>query len=244
MFQAGPAAQMVVNSGLPAVGSGNRLLDKVFRVLSELKQLDCSGSVFLCAEAALKPSEILFVGLNPGGSEDTADENRNIRESLSCTRLGVNAFDQDWSSEKRTYEPGLAPMQKRFKFITQELGIAYGSVPALNLVFANSRSVFDLPEFDLLRDVTAPVHRLVVDTIRPNILWLMGNPKHAGSLLQIEPMDWRRSSYKNWAIGRGVGKFAGRAMEICHTPHLSFWNPETNLDELNFVFEKIINRKK
>ena len=137
----GQAAQLVQGSGLTPVGKGERLLDRIHRVLAKAGMLERSGGVFLCAEAALCKSDTYFIGLNPGGSDDEDDPLYTVSESLSSTRLAVNGLDQDWSSRTKTYEPGLAPMQKRFKYIAEFLGLSYGAIPVANLVFTRSRSV-------------------------------------------------------------------------------------------------------
>lgn len=232
----GPAAKILRAAGLKAVGTGKKLLDRIHVRLDEAKMLGRSGSVFLSAEAALSRNEIYFLGLNPGGTDDGLNAPSTISESLCSTRLAINAFDQDWSNETKTFEPGFAPMQKRFKFIANWLGIAYGAIPAANLVFTRSTSISSHHSYDRDRDAVEPVHQLIMDEIKPPRMWIMGDVSHAAQLLKFTQVEWRDSGYKNWSIGRGRGFFCGHQVEICHTPHLSFWDPSKNLEALKFAF--------
>lgn len=233
----GLVAKLVLEAGLKAVGTGEKLLDRIHKHLDGKKMLGRSGSVFLSAEAALHSEcQTYFLGLNPGGTDDELNPINTVAESLCSTRLAVNAFDQDWSSERRTFKPGRAPMQKRFKYIADWLGLAYGDIPAANLVFTRSASISEHNSFYLDRDAVAPVHQLIMDEIKPSRLWIMGDVRHAATLLKFTKEEWRDSGYKNWSIGRGHGYFCGHQVEICHTPHLSFWDPSTNLKALKFAF--------
>ena len=225
--------------GLPQLGTADRLLDKCFEMLRSIDALHVSGSLFLSAEASLKPSKVLFLGLNPGGDASDATYG-TVKDSLVSCRLGINAFDGDWSTSSKSYFPGDSPMQRNFKFICKRLGVSYGEVPAANLVFTRSRNLREYDGFseDLLR--LEKIHSLIVNSISPECLWIMGNTEHARSLISNMDMKWARSGYDRWSIGTGTGDFCGAKLRICHTPHLTYWDPKKNPTALEFAFEGML----
>ena len=177
-----------------------------------------------------------FIGLNPGGNIDDEEARGSILDSLVYSRIGGNAFDQDWSSPGRKYMPGFAPMQARFKAIASFLGIAYGAIPASNLVFTRSVDVASHPEFAGDRAACAQVHRIFMDAIRPRKLWVMGSTDQAADLLTDQKIEWQDARHAKWSIGHGRAMFCGREVELCHTPHLSLWDPTGKEDLLRFAF--------
>jgi hypothetical protein len=231
--------QWLAKHGLPELGTAKRLLDKCYKALNKLEFLEKSGSVFLSTEASLKQSKVLFLGLNPGG--DDADESYGtILASMISCRLGVSGLDQDWSTSSRSYFPGDSVFQRRFKHIAERLGIAYGAIPATNLSFIRTRDVGSYDGFheDIVR--FGDIHALILDEIQPEYLWITGQTKYARSLLDDSKMKWRSSGHGNGFIGRGRGMFCDREVKVCHTPHLSRWDPQTNAKALEWSFEGLI----
>lgn len=219
-----------------------RPLDQARRVLAEEDMLDRSGGVLMSAEATLRKNVTYFIGLNPGGEDmppDSSDERAadypTISESLAASRMGCNAFDQDWSTKTRSFAPGHSPMQSRFKFVCRELRLCYAEVCATNFVFTRSTNVAGHTSWERDLRASARVHSTFLDAVEPDFLWIQGNPDTVD--LQVE-MEWQPSGYSNWAIGRGTAMLGGKEYIACHTPHLSFWNPEAHLEKLQWSFER------
>ncbi len=217
-----------------------RPLDAAYRVLDEEGMLERSGSVLGSAEAALRKGAFYFLGLNPGG-EDVAPDDPEARthdyptlaDSLAASRLGYNAFDQDWSTSSRSFEPGQSPMQKNFKFVCRALGLCYSEVCASNFVFTRSPRVKGHPSWEADLRVSERVHAIFLDAVQPDFLWIQGNPDTVGLKTQ---MTWVPTEHGNWTIGHGTAEFCGKTWRACHTPHLSLWHPQNNRQALEHSF--------
>jgi len=229
---------------------GSDPLDQVTAGLGSagLDMLDESGSILISSEATLRwsaESDIYFLGLNPGGEagQDFSIFNRfpTIYESLAFSRMGVSGWDQDWSRKDAGYQPGQAPLQRRFKHIARFLGLAYGEIFATNLVFARSRRFKALTRLEEQIEACLPVHKIMMDIVQPKRLWVMGNTDHAGSALTLhDDVTWQDANHSNWTIGHGTVDFCGHTMSLCHTPHLSLWDAtaDDKQDLLKFAFGK------
>jgi uracil-DNA glycosylase len=153
--------------------------------------------------------------------------------------MGVSGWDQDWSRKGASFEPGQAPMQRRFKHVARFLGLSYGEVFATNLVFARSRRFKVLPRLEDQIEACLPVHEAMMDIVRPSRLWVMGNADSAGSAIKLHrDVEWRDAKHANWSIGHGTVDFCGRTLTFCHTPHLSLWDAtaEDKQSLLEFAF--------
>lgn len=203
-------------------------LDRIARALGE-DMLYESGSLLNSAESTLRPGDIYFLGLNPGGEAgadySVLDNFPTLFESLVMSRLGVCGWDQDWSRKGASYAPGQAPLQRRFKHIARFLGHAYGEIFATNLIFARSRRFKALAGIEERLEACLPIHQMMIDMVQPKSLWVMGNTNHAGHAMKLKDVEWRQDpNHDNWSIGHGTVEFCGRQMTFCHTPHLSFWD--------------------
>lgn len=224
---------------------GNQLddtLDRIFRVLQASDLLDQSGSVLISSEATLVENDIYFLGLNPGGADDPdsgISSFPTLRESLALSRMGCCGFDQDWSRKGARFLPGQSPMQTNFKAICKRLGRCYAELPAANVVFTRSSDLASHGKYQSDLDRGIKVHRILLDRIRPKLLWLMGNPANAGDHLIIrdDQSEWRKSGYSNWTIGRGRVEFCGQDFAFAHTPHLTFWSPKEREPLIDWAFE-------
>lgn len=223
-------------TGFDAPGEGSAPLDHIARLLGD-EMLDESGGLLNSAESTLRPggsSDIYFLGLNPGGEAgeelSVLDNFPTVYESLAFSRLGVSGWDQDWSRKGASYAPGQAPIQQRFKHIARFLGLAYGEILATNLVFARSRRFKVLPGIKEKLEACLPAHQAMIDVVKPEVLWVMGNPDSAGGALKLHnDVEWRQdANHNNWSIGHGTVDFCGRTMMFCHTPHLTFWDADAD----------------
>lgn len=239
------AESMLRDCGFAELRTGGTVLDEAATILFDTGLRGRSGSVLLSAEATLRPADLYFIGINPGG-EDLGSYGQLplIHESLAMSRMGCNAFDQDWSREDAGYAPGQAPMQRRFKHIAARLGKAYGEIAATNLTFTRSRSVGSHPGMAAELGHCLRVHARFLDVVRPTTIWLMGSTGEIGNAMRlgVAQEDWQPSGYHNWTIGRGKVDFCGREYRLCHTPHLSFWDPEKNPDALAHAFGDLLVR--
>lgn len=233
-----PANRKLIEHGKLSLGEGGSALDSAAAILNSAGLLDRSGGVLLSSEAALARAPIYFLGMNPGGTEEEGIVYPTLLDNLVAARLGASAWDdpEPWGSGKRSSPAGLAPMQKRFKSIAAFLKLDYRKIPASNLVFTRSRDVASHNNFEADRDLCRPVHELFLEEVQAEKLWIMGNTDNAAGILTDLKMVWRDARHAKWSIGHGTGTFCGRPLEICHTPHLSLWDPTGKDDLLAFAF--------
>lgn len=245
------ACRLLHSCGFQVPGEGSGLLDRIATFLDspDVDMLDESGGLLNSAEATLQKGtggDIYFMGLNPGadGAKDYSilDDFPTVFESLVFSRLGVSGWDQDWSRKDAHYEPGQAPIQRRFKHIARLLGLAYGDILATNLVFARSGKFRALKGIDAQIRACLPVHQMMIDVVQPTRLWVMGSPAQAGIALKLhDDVQWRRAHHQesaDWSVGYGTAEFCGRTMTFCNTPHLSYWDAtgEEKQKALEFAF--------
>lgn len=229
----------------PGDPASTALLDEITRRLDKSDMLDEAGGLLQSSEATLRHNpdcDIYFLGLNPGGvaqvDYSVLDPGQTVYESLALARLGVCGWDQDWSRKRATYPAGESPLQRRFKHVANLLGVPYAAILATNLIFARSRSFRALPNAKEQLAACLPLHRMMVEEKRPERLWVMGNVSNAGDSIILEDVEWRKDRKMNWWVGHGEALFCGRRMELCHTPHLSYWDATApgNADVLRFSF--------
>lgn len=215
--------------GLPHLGKGGGVLDRIFAILDDAGTLHLPGAVMLSPESTLRQGPVLFVGLNPGG--DQASAPATILDNLRACREGKSGWDEDWNGT-----PGDALLQRRFRQVAQVIGSDPLAIPATNVVFTRSRNVASHRAWHDDRASALAVHRILADTIRPEKLWFMGNPALAGDVLVLGEVEWLDARHKDWTIGHGEAEYAGHRVMFCHTPHLSIWDPTGNEDLLRFAF--------
>ena len=215
--------------GLTALGEGGKPLDAMFELLDETGLLHGSGGVMQSPERTLMPSRVMWLGLNPGG--DPAIHDTTLLDSLVSCRLGVSGWEEDWTG----VGPGKALLQKRFKLVAAFAGLDPIALPAANVVFTRSRDTRSHTEWASDRAAGLPVHRLLAETVRPEVVWYMGDPAKAGDVLTVDEVEWRDAGQRYY-VGHGRATYAGRPVTLFNTPHLSRWDPKNKDDLLAFAF--------
>lgn len=223
-------ANLLLNErGHHHLGKGGAALDEIFCVLANTDLLHRSGAVMLSPEAVLRPAPLLFMGLNPGGDENAVST--SLLDNLVSCRMGISAWDEIWKGEA-----GNSVLQMRFKHIAKFLRMDPLTIPSTNVVFTRSRDVASHRNWAEDRQATLAVHEIFAATVEPEMLWIMGNPDAAGELITDQRIEWRNSGHGNWSIGHGTATYAGRPVTLCHTPHLSRWDPAGKEQALRFAF--------
>jgi hypothetical protein len=162
---------MAINDQL----SYERNIAAVVREARELRTiLNRSGAILYSSCETLKPGKYYFLGLNPGGSE--ADKH-TIQQSLDELVIGTstkNAYlDEDWSSDRRSYDKECHPLQKNFKCLFQALGENPRDVCASNLIFKRSPDEQGA-EYPDLAELCWPVHKAILEIVRPSAIITFG----------------------------------------------------------------------
>jgi uracil-DNA glycosylase len=180
------------------------------------------GAVLYSSAATLRPGRFYFLGVNPGGANDTT-----LDASLSkLPGLTINAYtDEDWSTQasaerrRRTWVKGGHMLQKNAQLLFQTLGTPVQHVCASNLMFPQT------PTEDRCEKAWAdqcwPVHELIMNIVRPQVVITFGSRAY-------DYVTARRGALKEHetSIGSGHGKWRCRSTQsdgltIIGLPHLS-----------------------
>lgn len=136
--------------------------------------LETSGTILYSSCETIRPGKYYFLGLNPGGTESDTNTIQKSLEELQRGQSTKNAYlDEDWSSSSRHYGAGGHPLQKNFECLFNELGEDPRTICASNLIFKRSGDErgAGYPE---LAKVCWPVHRAILDVVRPRAIITFG----------------------------------------------------------------------
>lgn len=110
-----------------------------------------SGAVLYSGRSAFEsPSDFYILGLNPGGDPDS------LSDKTICSNINYMYKNKDWSSfedeewsffrKERMYRygAGLAPMQRRVRYLAGRVGFCLRCTPVSNVIFERSRREIDI----------------------------------------------------------------------------------------------------
>lgn len=134
-----------------------------------------SGTILYSSCETLKPGKYYFLGVNPGGSEagtDTIEESLNKLGALSKDAYENAYLEQCWCN-KPDCKGCCRPLQKRFEYLFEQLGVNPLSVCASNLIFKRSRGEKDAGGWEMARTCW-PVHEVVLQMVQPRVIITFG----------------------------------------------------------------------
>lgn len=188
--------------------------------------LDCSGEVLFSAMHTLKEGDLYICGLNPGGSGDEPHQH-TIRESLARlpNKTSNNYFDESW----RGRPPGTYRLQRRLRWLVEELGYDLREVCASNLIFARSpgQGGSGYPE---RAEICWPVHERILRIVHPKMLLVYGNGSKSpfGFLYKRSigpsPIDSIWSGRHGWDCKAFRAGIVDQDVVVVGLPHLSWYN--------------------
>ena len=205
---------MVDKSDLPAIA---------LEALGDLA--DMPGGVFYSSHEALRPGEVYFLGLNPGGKGTYP-----IRETLPriLTQTENAYLDQCWGTGGKSYPAGKAPMQVRTVHVLESLGLAPRDVCSSNLIFVSSVDSSGVETS--MADRCWPVHRAVLEIVQPRLIVSCGNSAHStyGYLKhRFRPQESSvPSGHGGYSLKHFDAEIDGRQYRILGLPHLSWYMPQ------------------
>lgn len=188
--------------------------------------LGLSGEVLFSAVDTLREGDLYICGLNPGGSGDEPHQH-TIRESLEMLphKTSNNYFDESW----RHYPRGAHPLQRRLRWLVEQLGYDLREVCASNLIFARSpgQGGSGYPEY---AEICWPVHERILRIVRPKMLLVYGNGAKSpfeflyGRSIGPSPIDSIWSGHHGWDCRAFQTEVAGQGVVVVGLPHLSRYN--------------------
>ncbi|UOB05885.1 uracil-DNA glycosylase family protein [[Acidovorax] ebreus] len=187
-------------------------------------QLDQSGAFLYSSHETIKPGEIYFLGLNPGGQGGVS-----LRERLA-TLLSreENAYlDEAWDNGGGSYKPGEAPLQKRVGWLLSQLGADTRDVLSTNLIFMQSRDASGVSIEHA--KLCWPVHEALLSIVRPRLILTFGNSSFSpyGYLhaLYGGSQRYAPSGHGDWSVKGFNAQMSWGEVFVAGLPHLSRYDP-------------------
>lgn len=229
------ARNLLTEQSLPELGEEDTPLDRLSSFLDSRDQLQEPGELLLSAESTLASggsSPFYFLDLCPQGTVadfGILDRVPTVEDSLVRSRLQKCVWDK--IPKQRALRSAKA--RTSFKHIAGLLGVPHSDILAANFIFARSRR-FRAAKTKWEQHLDClPAHELIVDTVKPDVLWVTGADP---SVLELEGtpvfVSWRDlRSNPSARVARGEFKLGGRNLQICFTPDLADWDATSEDDQ-------------
>ena len=185
-----------------------------------------SGHVLYSSAETLCPGKIYLLGHNPGGSPE-GREDESIENSLhNLAEKKTNEYlDDSWNH----LAPGEAVLQKRVRWLLEQLNMDVREVCASNLIFSRSVDAKS-SNFKDMANLCWPVHEYILRTVKPKMILAFGNSKESPFFFLQEKLgvdDDKIIPPHGSGHGSGDGEWKCKAfntpngMVIVGLPHLS-----------------------
>jgi hypothetical protein len=196
------------------------------------------GGILYSSHETLKPASVYLLGFNPGGS-DGAPLGESLKSMLSyCENAYVN---ESWINGNGEWGPGEAPLQKRVRWLLNELGLETSAVCASNLIFFQSRSAADI-DFSLAKRCW-PVHEGILKIVRPKLIIAFGNSDKSpyGYLHEMFRGEEESisSGHGNWKVKGFHCRINDRPVYVAGLPHLSRYSPVGKRDVVQWLAQHL-----
>lgn len=191
-----------------------------------------SGAVFYSGKAAFSaPSRLYILGLNPGG--DPKD-----KKMADCTvekhTETVFGKPDNWS-EYTDVSCGEYPLQRRLRYLLEELNLVPELTPASNVVFVRSRREKDIEQdFEKYAKCCWSFHEAVIEKLKVRAVLCLG--KRAGNwvlakygLKSTNPYKMQKEkNNRQWTNSYYISSCGIRIFVATH-PSIADWtNPDTD----------------
>lgn len=194
------------------------------------------GEVIYSSADTLKKGDVYLMGLNPGG-EGFISINDHLDMMLSRTR---NAYlDESWANGVSKYKAGNAPLQRRVKWLLEQLGYDVRDVCSTNLIFTTTKSSNELC-FGLA-GVCWAFHEVILDIVKPKIIITFGNSETSASpyffLKRLLNGDETKiaSGHGGWVCKALHTQINDREVCIIGLPHLSYYKLEGKDEVISWI---------
>jgi len=206
---------------------------------------------------SLKPGNIYFLGLNPGGTPKD-EHGFKILDSSTFHRDDECAFiDDKWIHRGCEFPEGQAPHQKRVRELLTFLLKELHEQPDIRKVFATNLYFFRSVDKEMLINYGIKncdcwnYHEEFLNIVKPKIVVCNGNDdkisafssfKKHFSTTDTEPVQWYRGfSLKGFFIDKPFWKPDGKTL-VLGIPHMSWYDPHNKRvmsNGENLMFQKI-----
>jgi hypothetical protein len=202
---------------------------------------DWCGKVLYSGVSTLRKGAIYFLGVNPGG--DPTKEPATLAEHIAQTPQDWNEYlDAVWMPKGVRTPAGQALLQRRVRWLLEQLGLQPREVCASNLIFGRSLRQEHLggkSEQLVLANRCWPIHKWIMEQVQPKAILCMGN----------FPFDYIREKellnrITHYASGHGnwtcrATKWNGS--QLISVPHLSLYSMDSHPEVATWIGEMISN---
>jgi len=203
---------------------------------------DQPGALLYSGIKTLKPGPVYLLGYNPGGDPKVVAG--NIRSAMvnEDTAHWNEYMCGDWSTPKRKYPPGGAPLQQRVRILLEALELRVRDVCASNLIFVRSSAEGQLVGARDLAEACWPVHCAILDIVRPGTIICYSaktwNFLRAKATATTETRS-KPAGHGNWHCMQLGMTINGRDTKLIYVPHLSRYAIDQHPDVLDWIGEEM-----
>ena len=156
--------------------AGDAMRQVLLQHLHDAKIQDGCGKVLYSSINTLKKGPVYLLGYNPGG--DPAKEFMTLAEHVSQSPPDWNEYvDAEWMPRGIRCPAGQALLQRRVRWLLEQLGLQTREVCASNLIFGRSKSQADLSNEQMLADCCWPIHEWIMEQVQPRMILCIGGSK-------------------------------------------------------------------
>ena len=166
---------------IPLENNINKIKEEIASILCEIGFENDPGSILYSADSTLKKGKYYFLGENPGGHSDEGSEKHadNILNQLYRKNSSPSFneyFDARWKPGNTIHSPGMAPLQKRIKFLFDYLEINLRNTLSTNLNFVRSNQMKNFPyNKNQAAERCWKIHKLLLSTVQPATILVFGS---------------------------------------------------------------------
>ena len=199
---------------------------------------DRSGKLLYSSLPTLAAGPVYLLGYNPGGEPD--HETTSILSHLhDAGQAATNEYlDVAWQTRTCSWAVGEAPLQRRVKYLLTGIGLDVRSVCASNLIFVRSRGEKHLASAAQMATACWPVHRLILDIVRPTMILTFGRKVAdfiVGKAEKSKLAGSKLSGHGNWECFANSIVLNGRSISLVSLPHLSRYNINGHAEVIAWV---------
>jgi len=202
--------------------------------------LQQNGEVIYSSHETLKKGDIYLMGFNPGGAGFISIE-KHIDKMLD--RIENSYLDESWKNGNSHYAKGQAPLQKRIVWLLNQLGVEPRDVCASNLIFQTSRHANSVPYS--LAEMCWPVHKAVIDIVKPQLLIVFGNGNQnspyaflKNKFLGVDDPPIK-TGHGNWTCKGFQTTIDSTDLYVAGLPHLSRFDPQKIGEGIQWLKSKL-----
>lgn len=221
------------------LNAANAIAELARKSLSDY--LDQCGRLLYSSVETISPGDVYLLGLNPAGKSDNPKD--SLKSDLKeLPNRKENAYiDEAWERGNREYEKGEAPLQRRVKWLLEQLVGDAKKVCASNLVFLGSDNANGIDEQWIAK--CWPVHERIIEIVKPKLIVAFGNSSISpyGYLKQrhVENEESIDSGHGNWKCRGFKTKIGDVQTFVAGLPHLSYYNVIGKSNVIEWLKQKL-----